>query len=92
MEKIKYNENQVTELNNNKYVKNCIWKHIVFTRECKIKALELSKGYALPREVFKTLLISKICFTFRYSKKFTFQMEEKYDYKLSNWRKKVKKT
>ena len=59
MEKIKYNEMQITELNNNKYVKNCTWKHIVFTKECKIKALQLSKGYILPRKVFKTLWFPK---------------------------------
>lgn len=53
MTEIKYNSIQINELKSNKYVKNATAKHIVFNKEFKIKALELSHKYMLPKEIFK---------------------------------------
>jgi len=53
MTQIKYTEVQIKELKSNLNVKNCTTKHIVFTKEFKIKALELSKKYISPKEIFK---------------------------------------
>lgn len=55
MQSIKYNEEQIKELKAIKYVKNVTSKHIVFTRECKNKTLELSKKWLFYREIFKKL-------------------------------------
>ena len=44
MQKIKYNNTQINELKAIKYVKNVTEKHIVFTTECKLKVVELSKN------------------------------------------------
>jgi hypothetical protein len=40
MAEIKYNTEQIKELLNNKYVKNCTPKNITFTKECKIEVLK----------------------------------------------------
>jgi len=53
MTQIKYTEVQKKELKSNLNVKNCTAKHIVFTKEFKIKAVELSKKYISPKEIFK---------------------------------------
>ena len=55
MTKSIYNKVQIDELKNNKYVKNVTEKHIVFKKECKIKAIELSKKYISSKEIFKKL-------------------------------------
>jgi Fe-S-cluster formation regulator IscX/YfhJ len=41
MSGIKYREDQIKELLNNKYVKDCTPKYITFTDEFKVKVLEL---------------------------------------------------
>jgi len=43
MQKIKFNNTQINELKAIKYVKNVTEKHIIFTTECKLKVVELSK-------------------------------------------------
>jgi hypothetical protein len=53
MTQIKYTEEQIKELKWNLNVKNCTSKHIIFTKEFKIKAVELSKKYFSPKEIFK---------------------------------------
>ena len=53
MTKKEYTKDQISELLNNKYVKNCTSKYITFTDEFKLKALELDKKYIFPREIFK---------------------------------------
>jgi len=53
MTQIKYTESQIEELKYNLNVKNCTSKHIVFTKEFKIEALELSKKYISSKEIFK---------------------------------------
>ena len=55
MTEIKYNKAQINELKANKYVKNVTEKHIVFKKEFKIKALNLSNKYILSKEIFKQL-------------------------------------
>ena len=55
MQKIKYNNTQINELKAIKYVKNVTEKHIVFTTECKLKVVELSKKWVFSREIFEKL-------------------------------------
>lgn len=55
MSNINYTKTQINELKANKYVKNVTEKHIVFEKECKIKAINLSKKYILSKEIFKKL-------------------------------------
>ncbi len=55
MEKIKYTEAQIKELKNNPYVKNCTSTSIIFTKDCKLKALKLDKKWLFYREIFKQL-------------------------------------
>lgn len=50
-----YSNEQVQELLNVKYVKNCTSKYISFTDEFKIKALKLDKSWFYPRAIFKDL-------------------------------------
>lgn len=53
--KEKYNQEQIKELKRNRYVKNCTCKHLIFTKSCKLKAIELSKQYTTPKEIFTQL-------------------------------------
>lgn len=55
MENIRYTTSQISELKSNKYVKNCTSKNIIFTKECKIKVVELSNKGIFNREIFKIL-------------------------------------
>lgn len=55
MTEIKYNKAQIDELKAIKYVKNVTSKHIIFTRECKLKVLRLSEKWIFYREIFKNL-------------------------------------
>lgn len=55
MVKIKYTAKQIRELENNKYVKSCSNKNITFTKECKIRALELEESWIFRKEIFKWL-------------------------------------
>jgi len=50
-----YTKEQIQELLNIKYVKNCTSKYISFTDEFKIKALELDRNWFYPRKIFKDL-------------------------------------
>jgi hypothetical protein len=52
---IKYTEKQIVELLSNKYVKSCTHKNITFTKECKLKALELEKKMMFRKEIFEKL-------------------------------------
>jgi hypothetical protein len=42
MTEINYTKAKIEEIKANKYVKNCTEKHIVFTKEYKIKAIGLT--------------------------------------------------
>lgn len=53
MTKVKYNDKQIEELVKNKYIKNCTSKHIIFRKEFKSKAVELSRKYISSKEIFK---------------------------------------
>jgi len=53
MTEVKYTNEQIKELKSNQYVKNCTNRHIVFTKEFKFKAIELSKKYISTKEIFK---------------------------------------
>ena len=53
MQKIKYTEEQIKELKSNPNVKNVTSKHIVFTKDFKIKAVNLAKQYITAKEIFK---------------------------------------
>jgi len=52
MTTIKYNTIQIKELKANDNVKNVTWKHIVFTKEFKVKAIKLHK-IIIPKEIFR---------------------------------------
>ena len=52
---IKYTKNQILELEANKYVEKCSSKSITFTKECKIKAVELWEKWNFSKEVFSQL-------------------------------------
>jgi len=53
MTKIKYIKEQIKELKSNSNVKNATEKHIVFTKEFKLKAVELAEKYISAKEIFK---------------------------------------
>ncbi len=59
MATIKFNNSQITELKTNQYVKNCTSKSIIFTKNCKLKVLELDKKWIFYREIFKQLWFPK---------------------------------
>ena len=52
MSKKRYTDEQIKELKENKYVKNCTEKSIQFTDEFREIAMELD-GEEFPRDVFK---------------------------------------
>ena len=53
MSKIEYTEEQIKELLNNPYIKDCSSKYITFTDEFKIKALELDSNWVYHRKIFE---------------------------------------
>ena len=53
MTKMKYNKKQIEELKNNSNVRNCTSKHIVFSKEFKLKAVKLANEYISAKEIFK---------------------------------------
>jgi len=53
MTTIKYTKEQIKELKLNQNVKNATSKHIIFTKEFKIKAVKLAKEYITAKEIFK---------------------------------------
>lgn len=55
MAEIKYNEAQIEELKNNKYVKSCTNKNINFTLEFKLEVVKLSKKWMFYKEIFEKL-------------------------------------
>ena len=55
MREIQYTKGQITELENNQYVKSCTNKNINFTKECKLKVLELNKKWIFIKEIFEKL-------------------------------------
>lgn len=65
MAEIKYNEKQIKELKTNPYIKNCTSKSIIFTKYCKLKALELDKKWVFYREIFKQLWFPEYIFNSR---------------------------
>lgn len=52
MAKIKYNESQIEELQQNKYVKDCTEKYITFTDEFKMKVLKWVDKWEYHRQIF----------------------------------------
>jgi len=68
MREIKYKNEQIKELENNKYVKSCTNKNINFTKEFKIKVLELDKQWIFHRKIFKTLWFPEYIFNSRIPK------------------------
>ena len=50
---IKYNKEEIEELLNNKYVKDCTSKYITFTDEFKTKVLELDNKWIYHRKIFE---------------------------------------
>lgn len=55
MAEIKYNSIQIKELLQNKYVKKCSNKNITFSKECKIKSVELWNSGFPTKEIFRQL-------------------------------------
>ena len=62
---IKYTNKQIKELKANPNVKNCTSKSIIFTKDCKLKALELDKKWVFHREIFKQLWFPEYIFNSR---------------------------
>ena len=55
MSGIKYNEIQIAELKQNKYVKNVTQRQIIFTKACKEEVLRLTKQWLFYTEIFEKL-------------------------------------
>lgn len=55
MLEIRYNNTQIKELKDNKYVQNCTQKHIIFSKECKNKAIKLLQQNLSTKEIFEKL-------------------------------------
>lgn len=55
MREIKYNNEQIKELESNKYVKSCTNKNINFTKECKLVVLELNQKWLFTKKIFEKL-------------------------------------
>ncbi len=53
MSKIEYTNEQIQELLNNPYVKDCSSKYITFTDEFKTKVLELDNKWVYHRKIFE---------------------------------------
>ncbi len=53
MDKITYNDKQLSILKKNRYIKNCSPKYITFTDEFKIEALWLDSNWVYFRDIFK---------------------------------------
>lgn len=51
---IQYNDEQVQELQKNKYVKFVTNKYITFTLECKLEFLSLVREWVFYRDIFKS--------------------------------------
>ena len=62
---IKYTENQIQELLQNKYVKSCSSKNITFTKECKLEALKLEETNWNRKEIFELLWFPEYVFNTR---------------------------
>lgn len=52
---LKYNETQINELKQSKYVKNISSKSITFSLECKYEFLRLSQSWMFYKSIFKKL-------------------------------------
>jgi len=65
MKEIKYTKSQIKKLKNNPYIKNCTSKSIIFTKDCKLKTLELDKKWVFHREIFKQLWFPEYIFNSR---------------------------
>ena len=53
MAKVKYTEEQIKELENNKYVKRCTNKNITFTKEFKLELIKQTKNWIFYKDIFK---------------------------------------
>ena len=53
MAAIKYNDSQIKELKQNKYVKDCTQKYITFTDKFKIKVLKWVEKWEYHRQIFE---------------------------------------
>lgn len=79
MAKIKYNDLQIAELKQNKYVKDCTEKYITFTDEFKMKVLKWVKIWKYHRQIFydcgfpdyvwSTDLVPRIVWNWKYKMK-----------------------
>jgi len=56
MMQVKYTEEQIKEIKNNSNVKNCTTRHIVFTKEFKIKVVELANNSISAKKIFAKFL------------------------------------
>ena len=76
---IKYNKEQIKELKDNKYVKDCTEKYITFTDEFKMKVLKWEWKWLYHRQIFydcwfpdyvwNTDLVPRIVWTWRFKLK-----------------------
>ena len=92
MAKIKYNNEQIKELGNNKYVKSCTNKNVNFTKKFKVKVLELDKQWMFHREIFKLLWFPEYIFNSRIPKlsldRWKVNINKKWIIEENKWRKK----
>jgi len=92
MAEIKYNNEQIKELENIKYVKSCTNKNINFTKEFKTKVLEIDKQWLFYREIFKLLWFPEYIFNSRIPKlsldRWKLNINKKWVIEDNKWRKK----
>ena len=92
MAKIKYNIEKIKELESNKYVKSCTNKNINFTKEFKVKVLELSKEWIFYKEIFKLLWFPEYIYSSRIPKlsldRWKSNINKKWIIEEDKWRKK----
>lgn len=92
MAEIKYSKEQIEELLKNKYVKSCTSKNVNFTKEFKIKVLELDKKWLFYREIFKLLWFPEYIFNSRIPKlsldRWKVNINKKWVIEEKKWRKK----
>lgn len=96
MARIKYTQDQITELKSNKYVKECSEKYISFTDEFKIKVIKWIDRWEYHRQIFydcwfpdyvwNTNLVPRIVWNWKFKFK-----KDWWDWVIGNqkWRKKM---
>lgn len=69
MRKPIYSEEQIEEINQNIYVKNCTSKSISYTPEGKIKAVDMQKPDLTPKDIFRLLWLPEYVYNTDFPRK-----------------------